>query len=249
MLGGVRAQDASPALAVRAAVNHPLLVEPREDVIAAVVLHAHGAGTVALHRAGRHAQGGAYLRESERALGRELHQTRHEPITALLQVDAAGQAEVAHRVAGTGVRVACVGDGPDRGGELALARLRVELERIAPLKVTRRRLHLPRRLNRGRLRFGAHVIQHHHQHKLAVSRRSAGALGHAVTDESGSVRVPRLPLAALLVGQKRRPRRLDRAIGVEADGLQRFLQHIQKGFPFRCQRFEVRFKLHCFSLG
>ena len=249
VLVGVRAQHARPAFAVWARVNHPPLVQPGEDVIGAVVLHAQRARAVTLHRPRRHAQRGADTGQRELALGVELHQARYEPLAALLQVRAAGQAEVAHRVAGARVGVAGVSDGADGRGKLALPRLRVELERIPPLEVARTALNLPRRLQRRRLRLGAHVVQHHHKDKFAVRRRSAHALGHAVYDVARGVRIPSLPLAAFLARHERRPSGLDRTVSVVADRLEWLLQHIQKGLPFSGQRFEVRFKRHCFSLG
>jgi len=156
VLGAVRADHASPAFLVRAGQQQTVIRKPHHHVVCAVVRNADRAEDVARVGGWRDLKGGAYLGQSKVALWMELDQHRRKPLTPRFKVDRAGQTEVAYRVDRAGVGVASVSNGFDGGGVLALGGLFVE--HITPLERTRRRLDLPRRLERGQFGFCAHVI-------------------------------------------------------------------------------------------
>jgi len=147
-----------------------LVREPRQHVVGAVVADADGAELVSRGDVVGDVHGLADLGQGVGAGGGELDQLRGEVVLAGLQIDRAWQAEVADSVDGASVGVARSGDGLDGGGELAFGGLVVDVKGVAPLIVAGAGFHLPG----GRQRAGvgylvrAHVVQHHHQHVVAV---------------------------------------------------------------------------------
>ena len=178
----------------------------------------------------------ADLPQAEQALRVELGQHSGEALLAGLQVNRAGQAEVADGIDCAGIGVARLGNGHYRGAEVRLGRLGVQIERIAPLVVAGAGLDLPGGLKRGHFGLCAHVIQHHGQHEFAVGAAGADAPVHeTVENEAAGVPVPR-PLPFHLFGQERRECALQRPVGVEL--LRAVLQlglllDDKKSFPLR----------------
>ena len=193
------------------------------------------------HVTGHDVKGVAYLGQGEVTLGVELHQHRRKVVAARLQVDRAREAKVTHRVDRAGVSVARVGDGLNCGGELALRGLLVK--HVAPLKRTGGRFHLPRRFDRWHLGLGAHVVQHHHQHILAVGGTGADmAVSEAVNDERRGIAVDGPVGLNLGRGQHGGPCGLDRPIGVVlilAVFKLRLLTHQQKSLAIRCKSVKI----------
>ena len=183
----VRTNDRQPTRVVDAAEDHALIRQPLQDDVVARVGQPQrdvggGVGLV-----GHDVEGGADLVQGELTFRVELDQPRGERLATGLEVDRAGDTEVAHRVGRAGVSVACLGDRLDRGDERRLGRL--VGESVAPLERAGRRLHDPRRLQRRALGLGADVVQHHAQDELAVGLRGADAGRHAVEDERAGVEV------------------------------------------------------------
>ena len=183
----VGADDRHPAGVVGTTEHHALIRQPLEDGVVARVGQPQrdvggGVGLV-----GHDAEGGADLVQGELTPRMELDQPGGERLAPRLEVDRAGDAEVAHRVGRAGIGVACGCDGLDGGDERGLGRL--VGEGVAPLERAGRRLHDPRRLQRGPLGLGADVVEHHAQDELAVGLRGADTVGHAVEDERAGVEV------------------------------------------------------------
>ena len=161
----------------------------------------------------RNAAGCNNLGYSKLTLGVELGKHGGEVVAAFLQVHAALDAEVTHRVHRTGVGKPRLGHGLDCRAELALSRLIVKRERVAPLEVAGAGFKLPCRLDRRHLGLGADVIQHHKRHALDVGRRRGQLVRHAVNDERARVGVPRpLGVAHVLAIETWRPRVARRAV-------------------------------------
>ena len=245
MLGMVGADDAGPALTVRAAQDQAIVGQPGHHVVVTVVGQFDrpvGGARLARH----HAQGVADLRQGELPLRVELDQARDEALTAGLQVYAARQPEVTHRVDRASVGVAGVGDGRDGRAEVGLGRLHLG-EGVAPLEVAGACLHDPSRGQGRRLALRADVVEHQHQDVFAVGGRGARALAHAVNDEAGGIAVPRLAFTPSRRGQKRRPGAFGQPIGVRP-GL-RLLPDNQKSLALRRQTRYILQKFHRVLLG
>ena len=183
----VGTDDRQPARVVDATKDHALIRQPLQDGVVARVREPQrdvggGVGLV-----GHDVEGSADLVQGEFTLRVELDQPGGERLATGLEVDRAGDTEVAHRVSRAGVGVACLGDRLDRGDERRLGRL--VSEGVAPLKRAGRRLHDPRRLQRRALGLGADVVQHHAQDELAIGLRGADAGRHAVEDERAGVEI------------------------------------------------------------
>ena len=165
---------------------------------------------------GRHVQGGANLLEGEVPFGVKFGQDGGEVVAAGLEVDGAGQAKVTHRVARARVGVTRVSDGADGRAKFGLGGLFAK--DVTPLERAGGRFDLPRWLKRrdvGGFVGVAHIIQHHHQHVLAVGRARADvAVLEAVDDEAGRVAVDGPVVLDLGRGQHGGPGGLDRSIGV-----------------------------------
>ena len=162
----------------------------------------------------RHAQRRTNVVQRVFALGVEIDQPRFEVVPALLQIDAARNAAVAHRVGSAGVGIARIGNSLDRSGKRVLGRLFAERE--TPLERPLRRFHDPRRVNRRHLRLGAHVVQHHEQDVFSVVTLGAWlAVLKAVHDKRAGVDIPCFAvLDAGLVRQERREGCLRHAVAV-----------------------------------
>ena len=211
MLAAVRADDAAPALRVDVGQHQPLIGQPAQHAVAAGVADLDGLEARPLVLARRHAQRLADRGQRVLAARVELNQPRREVIAPALQVDRAGQAAVADGVDGAGVGVARRCDGLDGGRERALGRLLTE--GVAPLERALRRLHDPCGRERRHLGLGADVVQHHEQDELdvlALGRRFA--VGEAADDIRAGVDIPAFAVAALVVRQEGRERRLGRTV-------------------------------------
>ena len=183
----VRTDDRQPAGVVDAAKDHALIRQPFQDDVVARVREPQrdvggGVGLV-----GHDVKGGADLLQGELTLRVELDQPGSERLATGLEVDRAGNTEVAHRVGRAGVGVARLGDRLDRGDERGLGWLIGKS--VTPLKRAGRRLHNPRRLQRRALGLGANIVEHHAQDELAVGLRGADAGRHAVEDERAGVEI------------------------------------------------------------
>ena len=166
MLRCIRADDAAPALGVRARQDAALARQPRQDIISARVGQADGAdgGAVGLGR--RYAQRLTYGLQRKFALGVELNQSGDKAALLGLQVHAAGDAEVTHGVDRAGVGVARVSNGVDCGAVFVLSGLLGK--HVAVLEVVWRGLHDPRRFNRRHFGLGAYVVEDQADDVLAV---------------------------------------------------------------------------------
>ena len=214
VFGMVRADNAAPAFVVRLGQDHVVVGQPLQDAVAACVTDVDALIVGGAGFGWRDVQRLADTFQRVLSVWMELDQLGFEIVAALLQVDAAGDTAVAHRIGRAGVGIARLGYGGDSGGKVVFGRLLIE--DVAPLERAFARLHDPRRLQWRGLRLRADVVQHHEQDVLAVVALGAGlAVLEAVNDERAGVDVPCLPFLDLgRPRHERRERRLGDAVAM-----------------------------------
>ena len=191
MLRRVRADDAKPSLGVAVLDYFASVVHPLQHVVLTVIVKRQLAAGACVRVVRGNAKSVADFLQGEHTLRRMLCKIRREVIPTVLQIDRTRQTEVTHRIDSAGVCVARLGDGDDSRRELALGWLLVQLERVTPLVIALRCLHLPCRLKRRRLALRADVVKHHERYIVAVGRACVNlAIGEPVEDKRRGVGVP-----------------------------------------------------------